>query len=138
MRTTIGYMLLALIVPYAFYAYYQPQASGFGMGIAALAVGGGIFLRRGREDLRRKRRSESPIPPDPRLPTFPPSAPPKEPDATEPKALPPPAPAEEPWKERDVIIPPAPDKCAARPVLRLVWTDGRRADVRDFRRKAAK
>ncbi|HTK04264.1 MAG TPA: hypothetical protein VL500_01670 [Candidatus Eisenbacteria bacterium] len=139
MRTIIGYVLLGMIFLTALYAYFHPPASAYAMSIVALAVAGGIMLRRGRDDRRRRERT---LPEDPKLPTFPPLAPPPAPPAEDDSAAPKketvPAPAPEPWKERDVIIPPSPNKSAAGPVLRLVHTDGRRADVRDFRRKAAK
>jgi hypothetical protein len=141
MRAIIGYVLLGLIFPTALYAYFHPPTSAYGISIVALAVGGGIMLRRGRDDRRRRIAAvpdplpaaappakQTPIPPAPPLPTFEDPGTPNDPEVR----------TEEAWKEGDVIFPPAPDKSAMRAVLKLVHTDGKRADVRDFRRKAAK
>jgi len=140
MRTIVGYMLLALVFPYAFYAYFHPPASSHAMGIMALAIAGGLFLRRGRDDRRRRTETVEPVPapaietpvqPSPKVPAFEASTSrPEEPAAADPE--------EGPRRERDVMLPPAPDRSVMRPVLKLVHTDGKRTDVRDFRRKAAK
>lgn len=136
MRTTIGIALLFLTVPYVIAGLLLGWSS-LAMGATALIVSGGVMIARGA---RRKRRVpgdplDPAIPKAPRTPTLPPpSSPPDGPTASPPE--PAPQPAGE-WHEGDVILPPPPSKPAGPPKLTLIHSDGRRVDVRDFRRRAA-
>lgn len=134
MRTKIGLVLLFIAVPYAGLGLFLGWQS-VAMGATALIVSGGVLIARGA---RRKRPvprtpSEPAIPKAPRIPTMPPPAP-DGPTAS------PPEPERRPegeWHEGEVILPPPPSKQAGPPKLMLVHSDGRRIDVRDFRRRAA-
>lgn len=147
MRTFIGWTLLLAVIPYGAYACYHP---GHALGVIALVVSGGIFLRRGRIDRERMLQdsyaepewemqpapAQTPIPPAGRVPTFDAST-----EAVLVSSEPPPLPEPEPRpsnERRDEIRPPPLPPGEPRPVLKLVHTDGRRADIRDFRRRIAK
>ncbi len=132
MRTKIGYGLIALSVPYVVVGLLLGWDS-LAMGATALILSGGVLVAR---DARRRRTVPGgpAIPKAPRTPTIPP-VPAKAPEET---TAAPPAPAPDPdWKEGDVILPPPPVRPSGTPKLTLIHSDGRRVDVRDFRRRAA-
>ncbi|HTM68894.1 MAG TPA: hypothetical protein VL426_06380 [Candidatus Binatia bacterium] len=145
MRTFIGWSLLFCIIPYGIYASFHP---GYAPGIVALAVAGGIMIRRARNERDHRLRAlyaeldtppkvtvDTAIPGPPRVPTFPPQEFAAAPEAP---SEPPPQAQDRTGERRDEIRPPPPEREEPRTVLKLVWSDGKRADVRDFRRRAAK
>lgn len=136
MRTTKGVVLIALTIPHVVVGMLLGWGS-LAMGATALVISGGVMIARDR-----KRKRDIPgvpldpaIPKAPRTPTLPPpSGPPDGPTASPPE--PAPLPAGE-WHEGGVILPPPPPKPDGPPKLTLIHSDGRRVDVRDFRRRAA-
>ena len=150
MKRYIGWALLLSVIPYTVYACFHPEHV---MGVTALAISGGLFLRRARDERMKKvmlaavrepaAAVDVAIPAPPSLPKLDPievdAAAAEDVMAVGARSIPPPLPPMPEFaprtERRDEIRPPP---LKGRPALKLVHSDGKRADVRDFRHRIAK